>query len=36
MQAFVGSRKDSSKAPDSTEYVRGLRRGSRLDRLGLK
>ena len=36
MQAFVGVREESSKAPDSTEYVRRLRGGRRLDRLGHK
>ena len=34
MQAFVGVRKDDSNAGDSTTYVRNLRRGSRLGRLG--
>ncbi len=33
MQAFVGIRKDSATNADAGEYVRGLRRGSRLDRL---
>lgn len=33
MQEFVGVRKERSSAPDAVEYVRGLRRGSRLDRL---
>ena len=33
MQAFVGTRKDASSATDAVEYVRTLRRGSRLDRL---
>ena len=32
MQAFVGVRKDSPKAPDSVEYVRKMRRGNRLER----
>jgi hypothetical protein len=34
MQAFVGIRKDRSGLPDSVEYVRRLRRGSRMERLG--
>ena len=34
MQSFVGIRKSRSQAHDSTEEVRQLRRGSRLDRLG--
>ena len=33
MEEFVGIRKEDSKALDAVEYVRGLRRGSRLDRL---
>ncbi len=33
MQAFAGMRKKSSRVPDSTEYIRGLRRGSRFERL---
>jgi predicted transcriptional regulator len=33
MQEFVGSGKRGSDAVDSTEYVRNLRRGSRLDSL---
>jgi plasmid stability protein len=36
MQAFVGIRKDRPELPDSVEYVRSLRRGSRVDRLGKK
>ena len=36
MQAFVGIRKDRTDLADSTEYVAGLRRGSRIDRLGRK
>lgn len=36
MQAFVGIRKDRMDLSDSTEYVRGLRRGGRLGRLGRK
>jgi hypothetical protein len=34
MQAFVGIRKDRSGLPDSVEYVRRLRRGKRIERLG--
>lgn len=35
MQSFVGIRKKSrARAADSSEEVRELRRGSRLDRLG--
>jgi hypothetical protein len=34
MQAFVGIRKDRSGLPDSVDYVRRLRRGSRMERLG--
>ena len=34
MQAWVGVRKDRSELPDSTEYVRGLRRGTRTERFG--
>jgi Ribbon-helix-helix protein, copG family len=34
MQAFVGIRKDRSGLPDSVEYVRRLRRGNRIERLG--
>jgi len=34
MQAFVGIRKDRSEMSDAVEYVRGLRRGTRLERLG--
>ena len=34
MEAFVGIRKDRTGLGDSTRYVRRLRRGSRLDRLG--
>jgi hypothetical protein len=33
MQEFVGSRKRTGGAIDSVTYVRGLRRGERLDRL---
>ena len=34
MQAFVGIRKDRADLPDAAEYVRSLRRGSRIGRLG--
>jgi hypothetical protein len=34
MQAFAGIRKDRSDLPDSTKYVRGLRTGIRIRRLG--
>lgn len=34
MQAFVRIRKDRSELPKSVEYVRRLRRGSRVERLG--
>jgi hypothetical protein len=34
MQEFVGIRRDRSDAKDSSKYVRDLRRGSRLKRLG--
>jgi plasmid stability protein len=34
MHAFVGVAKDRSELQDSTEYVRRLRRGSRIERLG--
>jgi hypothetical protein len=34
MQAFVRVRKDRAEIPDSVEYVRSLRRGTRLGRLG--
>lgn len=33
MQAIIGIRKDVSESVDSTEYVRRLRRGKRLERL---
>lgn len=33
MLAFVGIRKDRDDLPDSTEYVRSLRRDSRIERL---
>ena len=34
MQALVGIGKDRSELSDSVAYVRHLRRGSRVDRLG--
>jgi hypothetical protein len=34
MQGFVGIRKSRTRAADSSEEVRELRRGSRLGRLG--
>ena len=34
MQAFVGMRKDRDDLRDSTAYVRRLRRGSRIAKLG--
>jgi Ribbon-helix-helix protein, copG family len=34
MQAFVGIGKDRSKRSDSVAYVRILRRGNRVERLG--
>lgn len=36
MQALVGIRKTAPGAPDAVEYIRGLRRGARLDRLAGK
>ncbi|MBI5281248.1 MAG: CopG family transcriptional regulator [Candidatus Solibacter usitatus] len=33
MEAFVGIRKDRDDLPETEEYVRGLRRGERLERL---
>jgi hypothetical protein len=33
MHAFVGLGKDRSEFSDSAEYVRSLRRGSRIERL---
>ena len=36
MQAFVGIRKDRSGSLNAVEYVRGLRRGSRLSKLAGK
>jgi hypothetical protein len=33
MLAFVGIRKDRTELPDSTEYVRSLRRDTRIERL---
>lgn len=34
MQAFIGIRKGRSELSDAVKYVRKLRRGSRLERLG--
>jgi hypothetical protein len=34
MEAIVGIWKDRTDLPDSTEYVRSLRRDSRIERLG--
>jgi len=36
MQAFVGIRRDRTDVPDAVKYVRDLRRGKRLQRLGKK
>jgi hypothetical protein len=36
MLAFVGIRKERSDLPDSTEYIRSLRRGKRIERLRKK
>jgi hypothetical protein len=36
MQAFIGIRRDRTDLPSSEEYVRLLRRGSRLERLKKK
>ena len=33
MLAFIGIRKDRTGLPDSTAYIRGLRRDARLERL---
>ena len=33
MQEFIGIRKRTAQEPDAVEYVRRLRRGTRLDRL---
>lgn len=33
MEAWVGARKNRKDMQDPTEYVRGLRRGDRLERL---
>ena len=33
MQAFIGIRRGRSELSDSVEYVRGLRRGGRVERL---
>lgn len=34
MQALAGIRSDLPELPDSVEYVRSLRRGGRIERLG--
>lgn len=34
MQAFIGTRKDRPEFRDPVAYVRGLRRGTRTERLG--
>lgn len=36
MRAFVGIRRNRTDVPDAVKYVRDLRRGSRLARLGKK
>jgi predicted DNA-binding protein len=36
MQALIGIRKDLPEFSDSEAYVRGLRRGSRLEKAGRK
>lgn len=36
MQEFVGIRKNRAQSIDAVEYIRGLRRGDRLDRLNEK
>ena len=36
MRNFVGIRADRADLPDTAKYVRSLRRGSRLERLGKK
>lgn len=36
MRKFVGIRKERSEPPDAVEYVRNLRRGTRLERLHRK
>ncbi len=33
MRAFVGIRQGGTDLPDTAEYVRGLRRGKRMERL---
>lgn len=33
MQEFVGSRKERSRSLDTVDYIRSLRRDSRLDRM---
>jgi Ribbon-helix-helix protein, copG family len=35
MEAFIGIRKGREQ-PDSTDYVRGLRRGSRIEKLNAR
>lgn len=34
MQAWVGTREDRSEFSDAAQYVRGLRHGKRLDKIG--
>jgi Ribbon-helix-helix protein, copG family len=36
MQAIIGLWKDRTDLPDTEEYVRSLRKGTRLERLGRK
>jgi hypothetical protein len=36
MRAFVGIRSGRTDLPDSSKYVRRLRRGSRIERIGNK
>lgn len=36
MRAFIGIRKDQDESLDSTDYVRSLRRGKRIQRLRKK
>jgi len=33
MRAFIGIRKDRTDLPDSTDYIRNLRRDTRIERL---
>jgi len=33
MEAFIGIRRNRTERVDSTEYVRGLRRGNRIEKL---